>query len=228
MMSLVMTMHLTMAIVIAAIAVIVITLYITGKLRIISRPKTTHVASANTSRMRLQESKPVGVAPVATGVQSRVEDVSQKISELKKVLENVLTAIGEIGEKMERLSRDISQALQVKQQEVQPLFTQVGYTPSDLGEFRDLLNASYVALYKGEELVDSRGEGGIDEEFIREVSKRFDLAVLNLGDVWLYVIRHGDYALIASCKALYDSTSIQVLKALFKRFVEDVIVSRPS
>ncbi|BDR92148.1 hypothetical protein [Vulcanisaeta souniana] len=182
------------------------------------------------SRVLLVESKPMEVKPLQKP--DRVMDI-ERLEKIIKGIENELIQI------LKQTSADTTDLLLSKVNELKnyidqlnrqcleqnPPFTQMGYVPSSLSEFRELFRASFVGLMRGKEMLEYTGEAGAgDEELIKSViSYNADFMVLYNNGKYMYIIKHGEYSLALTVEEYLDSVSSGLVRLLFRRFIEEVL-----
>jgi len=171
----------------------------------------------------LLESKPVEVKPLQRGID--IERIEKIIKGIQTALEQLIrqssaeTADVIIAKLMELKAELEKISIQCSMQ--YPPFTQVGYVPQSILEFKELLSARYVAVYLGGSVIESQGDSAnVDEDIVR--SMRGDLAVSLVGDDLIYMIRYGNYRLLAVTKHYLDSISMNLLRELFRRYIDEV------
>ena len=192
-------------------------------------PSSQEVTAGQGSRALLIESKPAEIRPLQSPERpidiERIEKLIRGIeNELVQVLKQtsadtmdvIISRINELKNYINQLER---QCLMQN-----PPFTQMGYVPSSLSEFKELFRASFVGLMRGNDMVEYTGELNIDERLVRSViNYNMDFMVMYSNNKYIYLVKHDDYSLILLTDEYLDSVSSGLVRLLFRRFIDEVL-----
>jgi hypothetical protein len=192
-------------------------------------PGVGEVRVGQGGRALLVETRPVEVRPLQSPERSvdvdRIERLIRGIEgELVRVIKQssadtadlLLSKIGELREYINQLIRQCSTQY--------PPFSQVGYVPSSISEFRELFRASFVGLLKSGEVVEYTGEQVVSDELVRSLlSYNTDFVVMYYNDKYLYLTRYNDYSLMLITEDYLDPVSGGLVKILFRRFIDEAV-----
>jgi hypothetical protein len=125
----------------------------------------------------------------------------------------VLAKLAELKLELEKISTQCSPQY--------PPFTQVGYVPQSLLEFKELFLAKYVAMYTDGSIVEYEGspEGWGTEDLVRSPG---ELTVSLLGEDFAYMVRHRNHQLILITRQYLDSVSLNLLREFFRKYIDEV------
>ncbi|MFP3484867.1 MAG: hypothetical protein RXO23_02705 [Vulcanisaeta sp.] len=180
-------------------------------------------------RALLVETRPVGVRPLQSPERPvDLESIEKLIrgieGELVKIIRQtsaetadlLLTKVSELRQYIDQLVRQCTAQY--------PPFSQVGYVPSSISEFRELFGATYVELVRGGEVIEYTGEQTVDEELVKQLlNYNMDFMVVYHNGKYIYLVRHDDYSLILVTENYLDPVSSGLVKTLFRRFIEEAI-----
>lgn len=195
----------------------------------VSKPPTPLVSREvpqSGGRSLLVESKPMEVKPLQLQQSVDIERIEKLIKGLENTLIQVLKQTSAdtadmILSKINEL-RNIIEELSLQCSSQSPPFTQYGYIPSNLIDFKELFKAKYVGLIREGDVLEYVGDPISNELLNTVINTNSDFSMYTVNNDYLYIIKYNDLKLVVELSNYLDPVSVELLRLLYRRFVDEV------
>lgn len=177
-------------------------------------------------RSLLVESKPMEVKPLQAQQNIDIERIEKLIKGLENTLVQVLKQTSAdtadmILSKVDEL-KNIIRELTLQCSSQAPPFTQYGYIPGNLIDFKELFRAKHVSIIKDNDVLEYVGDPLPNDLLNTVINAGSDFSMYMVNNDYLYIIKYNDHKLVMRVDNYLDPVSVELLKLLYRHFIDEV------